>query len=156
MLLLFAMLLPLPPPPPLPLPLLLATGMLALSCQGSCGCLPCWPLLLEWRAGVADQRQGGEATSEPRQGREVTYLPNRNLAGLGLQERYSAALEMAPAEAAAAPQRAVYHANRGACHLKLEQWAEAAQVGGWAGGGPCGGSSWNVLSCPASEAAAVG
>ena len=52
-----------------------------------------------------------------------------------LQERYSAALEAAPAEAAAAPQRAVYFANRGACHLKLEQWAEAAQVRGGEEGG---------------------
>lgn len=40
-------------------------------------------------------------------------------------ERYAAALDAAP-EAAAA-QRAVYHGNRAAAYLKLEQWTEAAQ-----------------------------
>ncbi|PSC68655.1 Tetratricopeptide repeat 1 [Micractinium conductrix] len=40
-------------------------------------------------------------------------------------DKYAAALEAAP-EAAAA-QRSVYHCNRAAAHLKLGQWAEAAQ-----------------------------
>ena len=45
------------------------------------------------------------------------------------QEKSAAALEAAPEAAGAAQQRAVYHGNAAACHLKLEQWAETAQVG---------------------------
>lgn len=68
-----------------------------------------------------------------------------------LQEKYAAALDTAPAAAAA--QRAVYHSNRAAALLKLEQWTEAVQVRWWGSGTVC-----QALSCatrlPAPHAAA--
>ncbi|KAL4440022.1 hypothetical protein ABPG75_003023 [Micractinium tetrahymenae] len=69
----------------------------------------------------ADKERLAAAEALKKEGNEL-YAQGDCQAAL---EKYAAALEAAP-EAAAA-QRSVYHCNRAAALLKLEQWAEAVQ-----------------------------
>lgn len=68
-----------------------------------------------------EKKQLAQAEALKKEGNEM-YSQGRCEDALG---KYATALEAAPE--AATQQRAVLHCNRAACHIKQEQWAEAAQ-----------------------------